>query len=92
MIGRIALACFFLTSLAMTAEAKPILETVPFDRIEGWAEDDHAAALAAFQRSCTEILATGHGFERDVRFGGKRADWTDVCKAAACSKITAAVF
>lgn len=86
MIGRIALACFFLTSLAMTAETKPVLEEVPFARIEGWAEDDHAAALATFQRSCAEILATGHGFERDVRFGGTRADWTDVCKIAVAAK------
>jgi hypothetical protein len=60
----------FAISLAMTAEAKPILTAVPFAQIESWAADDHAAALAAFQRSCDEILASGHGFERNVRFGG----------------------
>lgn len=82
MIGRLGLACLFAISLAMTAEAKPILNAVSFARIEGWANDDHAAALATFRRSCAEILASGHGFERDVRFGGKRADWLEVCESA----------
>ena len=86
MIGRLGLACLFAISLAMTAEAKPILNAVSFAQIEGWANDDHAAALATFRRSCTEILASGHGFERDVRFGGNRADWLEVCKSAVHAK------
>jgi hypothetical protein len=61
----------------MTAEARPILTAVPFAQIEGWADDDHAAALAAFQRSCAEILTSGRGFEREVHFGGKRTDWLE---------------
>ena len=92
MIGRTALACFFLISLAMTTAAKPIFKPVPFAHIEGWADDGHAAALAAFQRSCTEILATGHGFGREVRFGGQRADWIDVCNHALVAKSARTFF
>jgi membrane-bound lytic murein transglycosylase A len=91
-IGRLGLACFFAISLAMTAEAKPILSAVSFAQIEGWADDDHGAALAAFHRSCDEILASGHGFERDVRFGGKRADWLRVCEKALESKSARQFF
>ena len=92
MIGRNALACFFLIFLAMTTEAKTILKAASFARIAGWADDDHAAALAAFQRSCTEILATGHAFKREVRFGGQRADWIDVCNSALVAKSPRAFF
>jgi membrane-bound lytic murein transglycosylase A len=86
LIGRLSLVAFFAMSFAMTGEAKPILHAVPFDKMVGWAADDHAAALAAFQRSCQEIIATGHGFERHVRFGGTRAEWLAVCKKAAKAK------
>jgi membrane-bound lytic murein transglycosylase A len=85
-IGRLGLACLFAISLAMTAQAKPILSAVSFAQIEAWADDDHAAALAAFQKSCDEILVSGHGFERDVRFGGKRADWLEACETAVHAK------
>lgn len=50
--------------------------------LPGWGEDDHGAALAAFRLSCAEILRDGHAFERPVRFGGSREDWTEVCAAA----------
>ncbi len=86
LIGRLSLVVFFAMSFAMTGEAKPILEAVPFDRITGWAADDHAAALAAFQRSCQEIINVGHGFQRHVRFGGSRAEWLAVCKNASQAK------
>ncbi len=92
MIGRLGLACLFAISLAMTAEAKPIFTAVPFAQIEGWADDDHAAALAAFQRSCAEILAGGRGFEREVRYGGKRADWLEICESAAHAKSAQQFF
>ena len=86
LIGLLSLVAFFAMSFAMTGEAKPILHAVPFEKIAGWAADDHAAALAAFQRSCQEIIATGHGFERHVRFGGTRAEWLAVCENAAQAK------
>ncbi len=75
-------ACFFIISLAMTAHAKPILTAISFDAVKGWASDDHAAALAAFHRSCTEILDTANAFARDVRYGGERKDWLEVCAKA----------
>ena len=87
-----ALACLFAISLAMTAEAKPILTAVPLAQIEGWADDDHAAALATFQRSCAEILTGGRGFGRDVRFGGKRVDWLEVCESSAHAKSARQFF
>ncbi len=92
MIGRLGLACLFAISLAMTAQAKPILSAIPFAQIEGWADDDHAASLAVFQRSCVEILESGHGFERNVRFGGKRADWLEVCESAVQAKSARRFF
>ncbi|MGE3832506.1 MAG: murein transglycosylase A, partial [Parvibaculaceae bacterium] len=67
----------------MDAVAKPILEPSSFDRLKGWAKADHEAALAAFRRSCKEILEEGNGFKRAVAYGGKREDWTTVCTAAA---------
>lgn len=73
----LAMAC------AMDAVAKPILEPSSFDRLKGWAKADHEAALAAFRRSCKEILEEGNGFKRAVAYGGKREDWTTVCTAAA---------
>ena len=66
----------------MTTEARPRLRQVSFAHIAGWANDDHQAALAAFQRSCGEIIASGHAFGRDVRYGGARSDWLAVCEAA----------
>ncbi len=92
MIGRLCLACFFAISFAMTAETKPILTAISFQQIEGWNADHHAAALAAFLRSCEEIEQTGHGFERDVRFGGKRTDWLQVCEKAAHAKSARQFF
>lgn len=35
------------------AEASPRRQPVSFAQLDGWAEDDHAAALAAFKISCT---------------------------------------
>ncbi len=92
MIGRLGLACYFAISFAMTAETKPILSAVSFAQIEAWADDNHGAALAAFQRSCTEILASGHGFEREVRFGGKRVDWLEACENAVHAKSARQFF
>jgi membrane-bound lytic murein transglycosylase A len=82
LIGRLSLGVFFAMFFAMTSEAKPILQAVPFEHLNGWQSDDHAAALAAFKRSCKEILETGHAFERPVKHGGSRRDWLAVCKAA----------
>lgn len=82
MIGRFGLACILAIFLAMTAAAKPVLEPVRFEQIEGWAADNHGAALAAFRRSCEEIKLLGRAFQRDVRYGGLRSDWLQVCDRA----------
>jgi membrane-bound lytic murein transglycosylase A len=66
---------------AMTS-AKPILEPVEFSALKDWAADDHAAALAAFRRSCREIIDEGRAFERGAAYGGTRDEWIAVCRAA----------
>jgi membrane-bound lytic murein transglycosylase A len=82
LIGRLSVAIIFVMSLPMSAYAKPILEPVPFAEITGWSNDDHAAAVAAFRRSCREIIEFGHGFKRPVTFGGTRSDWLPLCHDA----------
>ncbi len=92
MIGQIFLVCLFLIASPMIAEAKTALRQIDISKIAGWAEDDHAAALATFQRSCEEIITTGSAFNRLVRFGGARADWLAVCAAAAKATSPRAFF
>ena len=65
-------------SLVLSAPAQA-LEAVSYGALAGWAQDDHAAALKAFQRSCREILAKGSGFRRPVHFAGRREDWLEAC-------------
>ena len=67
---------------AMAALAHPVLKPVPFVMIAGWQDDDHAAALGAFRRSCKEISAGGRAFERPVQFGGRRDQWLAMCRLA----------
>lgn len=55
---------------------------VQLSEVAGWREHDPAGALAAFQRSCREIIDTGRGFSRPVRFAGKRRDWLGLCRHA----------
>jgi membrane-bound lytic murein transglycosylase A len=58
------------------------LRLVAFSELGGWSEDDHAEALHAFKRSCVEIMQNGRSFARDVRFGGSRDAWLEVCRKA----------
>ena len=67
---------------SMATSSAPILEKVEFSSLWSWTDDNHAAAMAAFQRSCREILDRGSAFSRSVRFGGRREDWAEVCAAA----------
>jgi membrane-bound lytic murein transglycosylase A len=64
--GRLAGAAVIVLGLATAgrvASSEPMrfpnaqLEPVAFAELEGWAEDDHNAALAAFLKSCRAILA-----------------------------------
>ena len=63
------------------------LVATSFDRLAGWREDDHGAALVAFRRSCARIRSwplgrsLGEaGFAAGI--GGIVADWRPICAAA----------
>jgi membrane-bound lytic murein transglycosylase A len=67
----------------MSSRPTATLEPLAFSALAGWGDDDHAAALETFQRSCSAIVAEGNAFARKVMFGGKRGQWIAVCKRAA---------
>ena len=69
-------------SAAMTSAHPTYLRSIGFADLSGWRDDDHAAAFAAFQRSCGEILEHGAAFGRIPAYGGERADWLEVCQRA----------
>lgn len=73
---------FLAMSMAPNAMAEKMFETVSLSQVTGWSEDNHALALQTFQRSCAEILKTGHGFKRAAAFGGSIEDWKAVCQTA----------
>jgi membrane-bound lytic murein transglycosylase A len=62
---------------------------VPFTALEGWEQDDHSAALAAFLRSCDRIDTWPVGRRLSGRDGiaGNASDWTGVCDAAQALKL-----
>jgi membrane-bound lytic murein transglycosylase A len=83
--------------MAITAAAdiatpvRPVhLRSVGFSSIAGWPGSHVSSALAAFQRSCRDILDQGRGFRRASQFAGTPADWHDVCKAALATAPDAA--
>ena len=60
------------TGLAMSgapsmADTIPTVEILDFDRLDGWAEDDHAAALAVFLNTCSDMT---------------EPDWVTLCAVA----------
>ena len=63
---------------AMGAADTP--HVVPFSALPGWAQADHLAALRAFRRSCEVMMRAP--FRRQARYGGRREDWRDACRAA----------
>jgi membrane-bound lytic murein transglycosylase A len=58
--------------------------SVPFTALEGWEQDDHGAALAAFLRSCDRIGAWPADRRLSGRDGvaGSAGDWAGSCRAA----------
>ncbi len=65
----------------LSAPLSPDVIAADFRTLPGWAEDDHAAALAAFHRSCDWINAQSP----DRRLGSKAGtvrDWKPVCEVA----------
>jgi membrane-bound lytic murein transglycosylase A len=75
------------------ASAQPThLHSVDFSDLPAWADDDHGAALAAFQLSCGAILDRGGAFGRDPAYGGEPADWLEVCRRALMAQSSARNF
>jgi membrane-bound lytic murein transglycosylase A len=67
-------------------EDKPVAASfhrLSFAMLEGWAGDNHAAALAAFRDSCKPILARDPGASMGGNPAyGKAAQWRGVCQKA----------
>ncbi len=53
--------------LSAASEEGPLYEILDFDALEGWAEDDHGAALQAFLETCGDL---------------DDPDWRALCRAA----------
>ena len=69
-------------ALSMLNPSPSVLSLTDFASIPGWREDDHAAALAAFQRSCAVLQNPRHGPIRSPRYGGGQPDWQTACHRA----------
>lgn len=76
----LSLALLLFMCGGMSAAANPPFEETDFRAIAGWADADHKSALATFRRSCAEIEATGHAFQRKVAYGGTKRDWLAICR------------
>ena len=66
----------------MNLDSRMVLNQTSFLNIQGWANDEHAAALATFRRSFNEIRETAHGFKREALFGGTLEDWLAISETA----------
>jgi len=62
-----ALAIGWLTMTASTAQSEPTYKVLDFSQLEGWAADDHAAALRTFLNTCADM---------------KDPDWSSLCAVA----------
>ncbi|MDP6883369.1 MAG: murein transglycosylase A [Rhodospirillales bacterium] len=59
------------------------LVATSFERLAGWRDDDHAAALVAFRRSCDRIRSWPPDRALGTaKMGGIVADWRPICAAA----------
>lgn len=73
------------------AEEGPLrLYAVSFADLPGWAASDPAAALTAFRRSCTKILARPPGSA--MAYAGTARDWRGPCERAAATQDARAFF
>ena len=50
-----------LALMASSAQAAPTARTLEFAELDGWSRDDHAAALAVFNETCTDLRDPGWG-------------------------------
>jgi membrane-bound lytic murein transglycosylase A len=81
-----------LAPAAMASAHTPHLSSMAFRDLSGWRDDDHVAALAAFQLSCGAILERGGEFGRDPAYGGEPSDWLEVCRRALSVQSSAREF
>ena len=70
------------------------LRDVAFGTLPGWAEDNHAAALAALRVSCARIekRAADAPFYAQAPYAGVTADWQAVCRTVPQSDADARAF
>ena len=86
LMGTSILAMMLMTTpTAVQAELPlplPILKPVAWQAISGWPGKRLDRSLAAFQRSCRDILNTARGFRRASSFGGEPENWHAACRKA----------
>ena len=87
------------TGAARTEQHFPITipntqyEPVAWSDIEGWAEDDHAAAFAAFLKSCRPVVRSAVSSEAaQSRLDGRREVCRRAFRAGAAEPVTARAF
>ena len=99
-----AAACLMVVLVALTLasckrrevpppEPAATLESVTFASLPGWADDDHAAALTAFLRSCGRLAAqpAERAMGREP-WAGRIGDWQPACEAAKGAATMARTF
>ena len=83
----LAFAAHMTVGAALAAEPRRVgdarLEPVAFAELSGWPEDDHAAAFAAFRRTC-EALASGRPSLRPA--AAPAPDLAAICREASQSR------
>lgn len=62
-----ALTLGWLAMTAIPAQAEPTYRVLDFSQLDGWADDDHAAALRVFLNTCADM---------------KDPDWSSLCAVA----------
>lgn len=78
MVALVLCAMLFAPSQAHAAS----LQRTQFSALKGWPGTGVNVGLAAFVRSCQAMLAGRTRWPRNSRYGGRKADWQPVCKAA----------
>jgi membrane-bound lytic murein transglycosylase A len=91
-LGPLATLILVVSSAVMASAQPTHLRSVDFSDLSGWRDDDHGAALAAFQLSCGAILDRGGAFGRDPAYGGESSDWLEVCRRALMAQSSAQSF
>ena len=67
---------------SMRVDSGSNLQFIHFKDLQGWRQDNHAVALAAFRMSCSRMLKLPSGASIGG-LSGKAGDWREVCTEAA---------